>query len=175
MRATRFELHIVPMLRQIDRLHMQGIGGFDLWDYATISMPARATDILNYLQADAADVMPPESHGGPWPEEWIQLFQRWVDEGYPRLTMGTATLYSAVRNMSVVAVTAQGTLSDALRTVWLDRYFGPSDADIVLYEDAVESEGLAQTFPITEYFPTPAGTSTVSILDAAGIHTVSIS
>jgi hypothetical protein len=39
--------------------------------------------ILQRLQARDGSMMPPASAGGPWPDEWIALFQRWIQEGTP--------------------------------------------------------------------------------------------
>jgi len=174
MRSTRFELHIIPMIRQLDRLHMQQFRNIDLWDYGTIATPAMSAKVLHALQAQPADVMPPQSHGGPWPDEWIQLFQRWINEGFQRVGMGTATQFSAQRNGSVVALTADGPSLAPTLTVWLDRYSGPTNADFVLYQDQVGQSGLGQSFPVTDFFPVPTTVTQINVLDSAGIHPVAI-
>jgi hypothetical protein len=174
MRSTRFELHIVPIVRQLDRSHMQQFKSIDLWDYATVSKPAMASKILRALQAQPSDVMPPQSHGGPWPDEWIQLFQRWINEGFPRLSLGTSSQFSAQRNGPVVSVTADGPSAGANVTVWLDRYSGPQSADLVLYSDSVSQAGFAQSYPVTDYFSFSATMTQIQVLDAVGVHAVSI-
>ena len=174
MRATRFELHIVPMIRQLDRLHMQQFKNIDLWDYGTVSVPATAAKILRALQAQPADVMPPLSHGGPWPGEWIQLFQRWINEGYLRLALGTASQVTAQRNGPIVSLTAEGTSVGPNSTVWLDRYAGPQDADFVLYQDGLPQGGQGQDYPVSDFFSVPPGIAQVKVLDATGIRTVVI-
>jgi hypothetical protein len=63
----------------MDQQHMSG--AFDLFNYDDVV--THATDILNRLKAVGGPVMPPKPEG-PWPDEWIALFQRWVDEGCPR-------------------------------------------------------------------------------------------
>ena len=52
-------------------------------------------DLLAYDQVKASSPMiyarlsngsmppPPPDDNGPWPEEWIELFKRWMDEGCP--------------------------------------------------------------------------------------------
>jgi hypothetical protein len=174
MRPTRFELHILPLVRELDRLHMRQFKNIDLWDYGTVAKPAVAAKILRALQAPPADIMPPLAYGGPWPEEWVQLFQRWVAEGYPRLGLGAASQVSAQRNGPVVALTADGPGPGPGSTVWLDRYSGPEDADFVLYQDAVSPAGLGQSYPVTDYFPVPAAVAQLIVLDSAGIRTVTI-
>jgi hypothetical protein len=50
-------------------------GYFDLWNYADVK--ANANDILTRL----SDKSMPTDASRPWPDEWIALFKRWVDEG----------------------------------------------------------------------------------------------
>jgi hypothetical protein len=162
------------MIRLLDRLHMQQFLNIDLWDYGTISTPTTAAKILRALNADPADVMPPQTHGGPWPDEWVQLFQRWINEGFPRLGLGTATRFSAQRTGAVVSLTAEGLGLGPDSTIWFDRYIGTQSADFVLYQDVVGQAGLGQSYPVTEVFDVPTSLMTINVLDAGGIHTVSI-
>ena len=77
-----FDNHIRLMFRSIDIRHMQSVK-FDLSDYEDVK--AFSNDILKRLkETDDSKVMPPIEDGGPWPEEWIALFERWIDAGYPR-------------------------------------------------------------------------------------------
>src|SRR4051812_13628657 len=84
-RQTTFELRIRPLFRELDRERMLiQLPGLDLWDPDVVK--SNAAGILNVLQsADPNLVMPPLLYGGPWPAEWIDLFKRWVAEGFPRL------------------------------------------------------------------------------------------
>jgi hypothetical protein len=66
------------MFSQMDVQHM--IKAFDLSKYTDVV--AHAADILNRLKGIDGPVMPPKPEG-PWPDEWIALFQRWVNENYP--------------------------------------------------------------------------------------------
>ena len=34
--------------------------------------------------------MPTKETGGAWPSEWISLFDRWIQGGFRRLSLGTA-------------------------------------------------------------------------------------
>jgi hypothetical protein len=63
------------MFSEMDVKHMKG--AFDLSKYADVVKFAKP--ILARLKGVGA-VMPPPPEG-PWPEEWIALFARWVEEG----------------------------------------------------------------------------------------------
>ena len=77
-----FDKHISLMFRSIDIEHMQSVK-FDLSDYEDVK--DFSGDILKRLkELDNLKVMPPIKDGGPWPEEWIALFERWITAGHPR-------------------------------------------------------------------------------------------
>jgi hypothetical protein len=80
-RPPVFELHIRPMFRLLDRTHMVTLvnPGIDLWNLDTVW--AAREEILNRLRGVGVANMPGERVGGPWPAEWIALFQRWVATG----------------------------------------------------------------------------------------------
>lgn len=78
-RPTSYDLHIRPLFRPIDIEHMEGFG-VDLGTYDGVK--ASAPDILDRLR-DATHPMPPKQADGPWPDEWIALFERWTTEGCP--------------------------------------------------------------------------------------------
>ena len=74
-----FEKHIRQMFRTVDVESM--VNMFDLSDYQTVKQ--FSNEILLCLKGEGGrSVMPPISAGGPWPEEWITLFERWIQEGY---------------------------------------------------------------------------------------------
>ena len=50
----------------------------DLTDYENVKVYAK--EILRRLKS-ADRPMPPVADDGPWPAEWIALFERWMDEG----------------------------------------------------------------------------------------------
>jgi hypothetical protein len=79
MRPTSYALHIRPLFRQVDIDHMADLGA----DLATLEgVTPNAAAILARLQ-DPTRPMPPVADNGPWPEEWIALFDRWIKEGCP--------------------------------------------------------------------------------------------
>jgi hypothetical protein len=78
-RPTSFKLHIRPLFRDdIDVAHMKP-AGIDLSNYDDVS--ANSADILNRLKARDSSMMPPAKSDGPWPDEWTDLFERWIKEG----------------------------------------------------------------------------------------------
>lgn len=80
-RTPVFELHIRPMFRLLDREHMTALvtPGIDLWDLDAVW--AERDDILVRLHGEGSQNMPGSQVGGPWPAEWVTLFERWVATG----------------------------------------------------------------------------------------------
>jgi hypothetical protein len=72
--SISFEAHIKPLFRPSDRRSMQF--AFDLWSYDDVGQHADA--IVGRLRAGT---MPCD---GSWPQEQIEVFQRWIDAGSPR-------------------------------------------------------------------------------------------
>lgn len=53
----------------------------DLTSYEAVKNNSAA--ILRRLKGDGVDFMPPAEAGGPWPHEWIALFERWIEAEHP--------------------------------------------------------------------------------------------
>src|SRR5260370_487291 len=53
--------------------------GIDLWDLDAVW--AKRNLILGRLRAEGPQTMPGAQVGGPWPAEWISLFERWAATG----------------------------------------------------------------------------------------------
>jgi hypothetical protein len=68
-----FVADIRPLFREGDRASM--MGHFDLWEYDDVTEHADA--IADRLRDGS---MPCDS---PWPEEQVELFERWVEAGTP--------------------------------------------------------------------------------------------
>ncbi|MFI9615886.1 hypothetical protein ACIHCM_30115 [Streptomyces sp. NPDC052023] len=163
MRTPVYELHIRPMFRATDRAHMAA--AMNLWTYEDVV--AHADEILDRLEAAN---MPPASSGGPWPQEWIDLFRRWKDSGLKRLQLGTAQ-FTVARSDSEVTVRATGTFPAAGFTGWLQLesetdtaktyvlYFEPPDAP---------AAGTAGDFEFTERYA-PSDTRAVFVHDSTGV------
>lgn len=144
-----FELHIRPLFRPTDRVHM--IGRFDLWKYEHVADNVNLQRILTRVQLPPDDMtlMPPLNVGGPWPQEWIDLLKRWDSTGRKRLEKGVGT-YTATWSQAKGRVTlvATGELTTPNYAVWLDvEMSGSSPYEFVLYqkpggefEDAFQSD-----------------------------------
>jgi hypothetical protein len=68
---VRFTAHIKPLFRPKDKQSMEW--AFDLWSYQDVK--SHASGILEHLQEGS---MPCDD---TWPQEQVELFQRWVDSG----------------------------------------------------------------------------------------------
>jgi hypothetical protein len=69
-----FATDIRPKFTDEDVEHMNDMVGMDLNDYATVR--DNADLILSRLKS-TSNPMPPT----PWPQEWIECFQQWIDNG----------------------------------------------------------------------------------------------
>ena len=166
-RTPVFELHIRPMFRGIDREHMGFL--FDLWDYDDVR--DNAETILARLEAD----MPTEETGGPWPDEWVRLFARWMETGFGRLELGTAE-FALVQAATSVTVRAKGTYPAAGFRGWLDSESETETAKtFVLYFEPPSSpvEGEPQGFSLRERYPASDNRS-VFVRDSTGVRELRI-
>ena len=165
MRTPVFELHILPMIRATDREHMRF--AFDLWDYDQLVLHAEAF-------ADRAAVdMPPVASGGPWPEEWVQLFRRWMATGFKRLALGTAQ-YSWNQSASVTTIRATGTYPAADFRGWLQlETESELSKTYVLYWEAPDAPGggAPTDFNLRERYGLTDNRS-VFIRDGAGVQQI---
>jgi hypothetical protein len=77
-RPPVFQLHILPMFRLLDREHMLTFDqpGIDLWELKTVW--EMRDGILARLRDEGLQMMPTQKTGGPWPDEWVALFERWA-------------------------------------------------------------------------------------------------
>ncbi len=88
-RPLFFDLHILPLFRITEREAM--LSEFDLWDYRRVRECRE--EILRRIDPNHPEhnaSLPPRGVGGPWPEEWIALFRRWVAEGCRNLELARA-------------------------------------------------------------------------------------
>ena len=72
-RPASYSLHFQPVFTASQKACMSGMIKLD--DYNDVK--ANAEDIYSRL----ADKSMPADNTGPWPNEWIALFRRWIDEG----------------------------------------------------------------------------------------------
>jgi hypothetical protein len=173
-RAALWELHILPMFRLVDRDHMlllSGQRGLDLFDYQQVVDRCRTGVFQSWIR----DHMPPPNTGGPWPPEWIALFDRWVSEGYRRLA-GAEASYTAKDNGGTVMLIASGEKPSEDDEVWFER-LSPADAprEYALVREAIGSPGGdTGEFTVRERFKRVAGVNVVVVHDAGGRHEVPI-
>ena len=165
MGATRFELHIRPLFRALDREHMRF--RFDLWRYEDVA--SNVDLILSRVSAD----MPTLPTGGPWPAEWVTLLQRWRDEGLKRLELGAAT-YTLSRVGARFVLSAQGNYPASGYRGWLELE-GDSTTErrYTLYFDAPDTAdgNPGQSFTFRErYISTDS--RKVIIRDVVGDHEI---
>jgi hypothetical protein len=69
-----YELHIQPMFRLLDVVHMAPVG-VPLGDLNSVWTNRKA------IFTNVSNGSMPLASGGPWPNEWVQLFQRWMATG----------------------------------------------------------------------------------------------
>jgi hypothetical protein len=165
MRTPVFELHILPMFRALDREHM--IFALDLWDYQ--QLVDRHDEILARLEAD----MPTTDSGGPWPQEWVDLFRRWGATGFKRLELGTGQ-YTRTQTATAVTIRATGTLPAPGYRAWLQLESATDTSKTyVLYLEKPDQpvEGDPPPFSTRERYAA-TDTRSVSVRDITGIHPV---
>ena len=133
-RIPRYESHIRPMFRPLDRQSMAG--RFDLWNYEHVV--ANAAKIIRRIDHATHGSMPPEEFGGPWPDEWISLFLRWRDLGFPRLESPVDGIRYQVARISAtdLLLMASGSNPGTGYQVWIEPAFATwEDADFTLYRE----------------------------------------
>lgn len=188
-RPVVFELHIRPMFRVLDHEHMIS-KLIDLWKYndSPAPLPQQAyLKILNRLKApDPSVVMPPPNEGGPWPAEWIALFERWIAEGMRRLDNGTADLATlqAVRDPATTNVTilVEGQRPSPTHVVWIERAYDPDrlyneyfpDQFVLYQEQKTPSPPASTPFAFDDFFDIPIGVTQLTLIDSTGSHVVAI-
>jgi hypothetical protein len=175
MRTPVFELHILPMIRATDREHMVRIAGFDLWNYDQLVQHAAKVERRLGVSQD----MPTAATGGPWPDEWIQLFRRWRESGFKRLELGTANYtYSEFSTPPVASIRATGTYPAAGYIGWLQiEAETNTEKTFVLFFEAPDAPatGPAESFELDAEYDVIAGLSErrkIFIRDKEGLHQI---
>ena len=170
-RTPRFELHIRPLIREMDRRHMKF--QFDLWNRDDVFNNAGVI----FTRITSTDCMPPQDYGGPWPQEWIDLFKRWTDAGGPVLERGRGQ-YTATRNASGVRIQGKVTTPTPGYRVWMeeDPVRSVPPVIVVYAEPPDPPQPPAPTqIDVRDTFEIPTTAATVRIVDADGLHDVNIS
>jgi hypothetical protein len=163
-----YELHIRPLFRLIDREHMKLF--FNLWDYDDLKK--HAPQILPRLR----NGMPPASSGGPWPAEFIAVFQRWMDGGFPRLTLGTGSQFLFTKSETSYHVECNVQAPNDTAQCWLDIVdVDPAHRTYRIYILPNSDPASPTSINVSDDFDSATNITAVTIFDAAGSHTVSVS
>jgi hypothetical protein len=77
---TSFQADILPLFTERD-IHAMS-KAFNLGSYDDVK--AHAAAIYDRIRGIGGNVMPPPppKGGGPWPQSWIELFAKWMADGY---------------------------------------------------------------------------------------------
>ena len=171
MPAPLWELHIRPMFNLQDWDHMKA--RFDLTDVNSVWQFRQG--ILGRVRSP--DPMPPKTEGGPWPPEWIALFERWITAGEqdfggkpPRLTVGTGTSYALAAGFGRWRLSGNTTLPSADSKAWLHLVsISNTSQTLTLYLDTPPNPaGGSVAQPLLTFInPTPT-LQEVIVVDANG-------
>ena len=164
-RTPVFELHIRPMFRCIDVDHMAQ-HSIDLTDYETVK--DNAVRIRKWLRSSSP--MPTTSTGGPWPPEWIALFERWM-EGFHRLERPSGGGYALRVVGSVYELSCTTTLPHFGARCWLDlsaKVGETREYTLVLEKVGGNPQSWPTPTTIREYFDASSPLKGVWVRDATG-------
>jgi hypothetical protein len=77
--SVSFARDILPLFTRTDIEHMSAMGVL-LHRHNWMSQPSNARNVYHYLTGESKPQMP---LGGPyWSQERLDLFKRWMDEGF---------------------------------------------------------------------------------------------
>ncbi len=179
-RVPVFELHIRPMFRILDREHMaKWVNLFDLWDISAVWQ--RRREILTRVR-DNQD-MPGTRYGGPWPPEWVQLFERWVATGsdtepghhlVPATTQGTYQVQSLGGEKRRLTVNVAAPSANC--RAWFElESMDATERVYTLYLEPVYPKEVPQPTTVNAVEGFIKGSATrVVINDAAGRHEINL-
>lgn len=178
-RAPVYELHILPMFLQLDRLHMLRVNSkLDFWSYDSVK--ANAPDIIKRACGDTPS-MPTADVGGAWPSEWRALFVRWTTTGFRRLTLGQGQNYKLAKIGGDFVLSCDVDIPNAPNgdsTAWFDIVDpGPANATYQLWVfagEAVPPPTDTTNISIQEIVAAAAAANGVTVLDASGSRTVTV-
>lgn len=165
MRTPVYELHIKPLIRLMDREGM--IWAFDLYNYDHVV--AHAEQIADRAAVD----MPPLSKGGPWPQEFVDLFRRWMVTGFKRLELGIGEYGWSVSG-NTTTISANGVYPAPGYKAWLQLQEESSTArNYTLYLEAPDTPqpGNPATFQLKDKHKR-TDSPEIFITDFNGIHKI---
>jgi hypothetical protein len=175
-RRPIFELHIRPMFRMLDHVHMSRLAANKRIDFADYQQVRdKSVKIISLLNDSSP--MPTRGTGGPWPQEWIDLFVRWTQTGFGRLAKPTGLNFKLVLDApDRYTLSCDVNRPDSSATAWFDVQQAQPDAQI--YEVVMEQvDGTAPapgTVPIEEHIRGPLTVAEIVVIDAAGEHRLAL-
>ncbi len=176
IRRPIFELHIRPMFRALDQAHMIRLAAnkrVDLADYDQVK--AKANKIAAML-ADPGP-MPTRGTGGPWPQEWIDLFVRWKDTGFGRLSKPAGSNFSLVLDApDRYTLSCDVARPDASSTAWFDIRQATADAQVyeLVMEQVDGTPPAPDTVTVQEHPRGPLNVTEIVVIDSAGEHRLAV-
>ncbi len=167
-REPVWELHIRPMFRLIDHEHMSWL---DLWDYDTVW--AKREAILGRV-SDKSAPMPSYPTGGPWPDEWVSIFRRWIENGGHKLDLGSpdSAGYEVKKTFDGVKISAWVQVPGEGYRAWLDiESVGATTRQysLVLEAPLGEPSGPSTELEVRDEFKT-GSVEKLIVIDADGRH-----
>lgn len=175
-RRPIFELHIRPMFRLLDQVHMTRLAAakrIDFSDYDQVK--AKHAKIIGFLSDPGP--MPPPNTGGPWPREWIDLFVRWTETDFGRLATATATNLKLVLTApDRYTLSCEVALPHPSSTAWFDILQARPESQVysIVMEQGDNVAPSPSMVTIDERIRGPLSTSEVIVFDAVGEHKLPI-
>jgi hypothetical protein len=175
-RRPLFELHIRPMFRTVDRAHMTRLAVNKRIDFADYQQVKEKSAKIIALLNDPSP-MPTRGTGGPWPQEWIDLFVRWTQTGFGRLAKPAGSNFKLVLDApDRYTLSCDVSRPDPSATAWFDvQQAGP---DSQIYELVMEQvDGIPpvpETVSVEERIRGPLTVAEVVVIDSTGEHRLAL-
>jgi hypothetical protein len=178
-----FELHIRPMFRLLDRQHMLRVGQRDLWDYNYVKRESAKILVKLKGPGEGGSRMPTQKTGGEWPSEWISLFDRWIQGGFRRLSLGKAKNLT-LREDSDIGIFLQCSTdvpatTDHSSQAWFQSEFVPGAAMTayqlyVLAGEHLSTDATTVEIACIEIIDGPIPQQGITVIDKVGTHLVNL-
>ena len=174
-RRPIFELHIRPMFRTLDQAHMVRLPPakrIDLADYQQVK--TAKVEIIDFLRSG---LMPPKGSGGPWPQEWIDLFVRWTETGFGRLAKPPGSNFKLVLDAANrYTLTCDVSRPDPSAIAWFDVQQARPDAQIyeLVMEQVDGTPPASDTVSVEERIRGPLTVAEVVVIDSVGEHRLAL-
>jgi hypothetical protein len=158
----------------------------DLWDYDAVK--TNSAQILRKVRGGddlEGQIMPTERTGGPWPSEWISLFDRWIQGGFGRLSLGIAKnlVLKEDESLGIIHLTCSTDVpatTSGHSLAWFESETIPGDVTSAYRLCILPGESLATPpssveFGCGERIDGPIPPEGIAVIDATGTHFVTLS